>query len=163
MIMRYFFRLFVVSHTKSFPGVVSDADARQRLLDTLGFDPEEITKAASSYVEEPLTNGVDSMSLEDKPNTTSMSKSTEEMVKKALLVGNFDAAVECCFRTGNLADALILASCGGADLWTKTQQRYFAEQSAKRPFLGTVSAIIHNQVRTLQNATPALHFRLPYY
>ena len=123
-----------------------DANARQRLLDTLGFHPDEIAKAASSYTEEPLTNGVDSISLQDK-HTLTMSKSTEEMVKKALLVGNVEAAVECCFRTGNLADALVLASCGGGDLWAKTQQRYFEEQASQRPFLRTVSAIIRNEVR----------------
>ena len=92
-------------------------------------------------------NGVESMSLEEK-NTTVMSKATEDMVKKALLVGNFEAAVECCFKTGNLADALVLASCGGADLWTKTQERYFQSQSPKRPFLSVVSAIIRSEVRS---------------
>ena len=85
------------------------------------------------------------MSLADK-NSTAMPVATQEMVKKALLVGNFEAAVECCFRTGNLADALVLASCGGADLWAKTQERYFKAESAKRPFLSIVSAIIHSQV-----------------
>jgi protein transport protein SEC31 len=73
---------------------------------------------------------------------------TEDTVKAALIVGNFEAAVECCFRTGNLADALILASCGGAELWSKTQERYFELEAKKRPFLCVVSAIIRNQVRT---------------
>lgn len=68
-------------------------------------------------------------------------------MKAALLVGNFGAAVECCFRTGNLADALILASCGGADLWSKTQERYFEMETKKRPFLSIVSAVIRNKVR----------------
>jgi protein transport protein SEC31 len=128
------------------PSSTLETNARQQLLDTLGFDPDGIAKAAADYSEEPTTNGVEPLSLEDK-NVTTMSKSTEEMVKKALLVGNFEAAVECCFRTGNLADALILASCGGAELWAKAQQRYFESQSAKLPFLSTVSAIIRHQVR----------------
>ena len=68
-------------------------------------------------------------------------------MKAALLVGNFEAAVECCFRTGNLADALVLASCGGAELWAKTQERYFEIETKKRPFLSIVSAIIRNKVR----------------
>lgn len=74
-------------------------------------------------------------------------KKTEDAVKAALLVGNFEAAVECCFRTGNLADALVLASCGGADLWSKTQERYFEMEAKKRPFLSIVSAVIRNKVR----------------
>lgn len=89
------------------------------------------------------------MSLDD--NTLSkkpMSTATQEVVKQALLVGNFEAAVDCCFRTGNLADGLVLASCGGADLWTKTQERYFESQSKSRPFLSVVNAVIQNEVRT---------------
>ena len=90
------------------------------------------------------------MSMEDK-TTTKLSKqpmplATQEIVKQALLVGNFEAAVDCCFRTGNLADGLVLASCGGADLWTKTQERYFESQSKSRPFLSVVNAIIQNEV-----------------
>jgi protein transport protein SEC31 len=44
---------------------------------------------------------------------------------------NFEAAVECCFQTGNLADALVLASCGGPDFEAKTQERYFIEGIAQ--------------------------------
>ena len=72
-----------------------------------------------------------------------------DAVKAALLVGNFEAAVECCFRTDNLADALILASCGGAELWAKTQERYFESEAQKRPFLSIVSAIVQNKVSEL--------------
>lgn len=124
----------------------SETNARQQLLDTLGFDPAAIADAASTYVEEATTNGVESLSLNDKKAASGMTKSTEEMVKKALLVGNFEAAVECCFRTGNFGDALVLASCGGPELWAKAQQRYFESQSEKRQFLSTVSAIIRNEV-----------------
>lgn len=138
----------------AFMQVIFESDARQQLLDTLGYDPEAIAQAATSYKEAPIVNGVDSLSLERK-GQTGMSKSTEEMVKKALLVGNFEVAVECCLQTGNLADALVLASCGGEELWAKTQQRYFEEQSASRPFLSTVSAIIRNQLADLvQNSDP---------
>ena len=74
------------------------------------------------------------------------SNEADEVVKAALLVGNFEAAVDCCFKNGNMADALLLASCGGADLWTKTQTRYFEAESQKRPFLPIVSAVIHDEV-----------------
>ena len=59
------------------------------------------------------------------------------------------AAVDCCFRTGNLSDALILASCGGAELWAKSQERFFKMETPKRPFLNIVSGVIMNQLDTL--------------
>lgn len=126
----------------------SESNARQHLLGHLGFDAEKISELAKTYSEKNGENGVASMSLEDKAGGI-MSKTAENAVKEALLVGNFEAAVECCFRTGNLADALILASCGGADLWSKTQERYFAKEAPKRPFLSVVSAVIRNQLEDL--------------
>ena len=123
-----------------FMQVIFEANARQTLLDTLGYDPNSIAAKASSYREEINTqsNGVGNMS-----------QATQNVVKEALLVGNFEAAVDCCFRTGNFADAIILASCGGGDLWTKTQERYFQSQSQKRPFLSVVGAIIQNDLHPL--------------
>jgi protein transport protein SEC31 len=132
-----------------FMQVIFETNARQELLDHLGFDPTAIANAAAAYKEDTTSNGVESMSLKDQPPNVGMSKPAEEMVKKALLVGNFEAAVDCCFRIGNLADALVLASCGGADLWAKTQARYFKVESSKRPFLSIVSAIIHTQLEEL--------------
>lgn len=128
--------------------VVEDANARQQLLEQLGFHPDAIAQAAMEYTDEPSINGMDKLSLDErssKPSGT-MSKTTEDTIRRALLVGNFEAAVECCFRSGNLADALLLASCGGAELWTKAQERYFASEAPKRPFLSIVGAVIHNQV-----------------
>lgn len=139
-----------------FMQVIFDANARQHLLDTLGFDPTVIAAKAEAYQEvKSATNGVGSLSLEDSANHIGMSPAAQDVVKRALMVGNFEAAVECCFRTGNLADALVLASCGGADLWTKTQERYFQTQSAKRPFLSVASAIIRDDLEAfVQTSDP---------
>jgi protein transport protein SEC31 len=128
---------------------IVEVNARQQLLDQLGFHPDAIAQAAFEYSEQASINGIDKLALDDRnvdKTPERMSRLTEATIKRALLVGNFEAAVECCFRTGNLADALILASCGGAELWAKAQERYFASEAPKRPFLSIVSAVIHNQV-----------------
>lgn len=133
-----------------FMKVIFETQARQHLLKHLGFDAEKIAEAANKFTEKASFNGVKPPSAAEggQPAATS-SKAADEMVKKALLVGNFEAAVECCFQTGNLADALVLASCGGTDLWAKTQDRYFKRESPKRPHLSIVSAIIHNELDVL--------------
>ncbi len=41
-----------------------------------------------------------------------LSKAAEAVIKRSLLVGNFEAAVQCCMSTGNMADAMLLARCG---------------------------------------------------
>lgn len=137
----------------SFMQIMFETNAREELLSYLGFDPDKIHQAAMEFTEEdeaksapppppPPGNSVDG----SKIAKSVMSKRAENTVKDALLVGNFEAAVECCFRSGYLADALILASCGGADLWQKTQAEYFARESKRRPFLSLVSAIMQDQL-----------------
>jgi protein transport protein SEC31 len=123
---------------------IFEENAREKLLFYLGFDPSEIQAAAMKFDSEEKKEGTEPSSTGDK---VMMSKSAENIVHKSLLVGNFEAAVECCFRSGNLADALVLASCGGPELWSKTQARYFASQAAKRPFLSVVSSVVHNKLK----------------
>lgn len=129
------------SHVWSFMQIMFENNAREELLAHLGFNPDKIEERANQFVEEG--------SCGDGEGAPAMSREAEDAVKDALLVGNFEAAVECCFRSGNLADALVLASCGGADLWAKTQAEYFAREAKKRPFLSLVSAVIHNQLTDL--------------
>lgn len=131
-----------------FPHLVAEENAREQLLYHLGFDPETIAKRATEFSED-VSDEVASMSLNAKSDGASkaMTKEAEKAIEQAIQVGNFEAAVECCFRTGNLADGLILASCGGPELWAQTQQRYFEVESSKRPFLSVVNAVLHSKVR----------------
>jgi len=138
----------------SFMQIMFETNAREELLSYLGFDPEKIQAAAMEFTEED--DGIDEDGGDASAATKgapAMSQRAENTVKDALLVGNFEAAVECCFRSGNLADALVLASCGGADLWQKTQAQYFAREAKNRPFLSLVSAVIHDRLPDLVAAS----------
>uniref|UniRef100_A0A7S3PXW7 WW domain-containing protein n=1 Tax=Chaetoceros debilis TaxID=122233 RepID=A0A7S3PXW7_9STRA len=126
-----------------FMQILFGENTRHNLLNYLGFEPEDIARKASDFNDDEID--MSTLSLESK-GTLPMSKKVEDAVSKALFVGNFEAAVECCIRSGNLADALVLASCGGAELWAKTQSQYFASETGKRPFLSIVSAVMHNKL-----------------
>lgn len=79
--------------------------------------------AAFSLVSEPVP-----------PNPT-----LDAAIKRAVIAGNFEAAVECCFKFGRMADAMLLAATGGRELFEKTQDRYF-ELMKEQPFMNiTVS------------------------
>jgi len=58
---------------------------------------------------------------------------TESLVLRAIIVGNFALAVDLCIKSGRMAEALIIASYGGPELRTKTQDRYFNQNRA--PFM----------------------------
>ncbi len=68
-------------------------------------------------------------------------------IKRALLVGNFSAAVKSCLQVDNMADALLLASCGGAELWASTQAEYFDRHGGSSGYLEIASAIVNSELR----------------
>lgn len=77
-------------------------------------------------------------------------REAEPMIRSALVVGNFAAAVDCCLEAGLMAEALLLSQCGDASLWEKTQKAFFERQKRihRLPFLDMLQAIIRNELRS---------------
>lgn len=63
----------------------------------------------------------------------------DQVITQALIVGDFKSAVDCCILNGRMADALVLAACGGRELWERTQNMYFKQQNKMRPFVAIVA------------------------
>jgi protein transport protein SEC31 len=63
----------------------------------------------------------------------------ESAVLQSLVAGDFAAGVECCLRVGRYADALVLAACGGNDLWRKTRDAFFQLQEKESPSIALLS------------------------
>ena len=76
----------------------------------------------------------------------------DDLIKKALLIGNFEAAVQCCLENNRLADALLLGTCGGEGLWRSTLDTYLARQKGSKPYIGILSAIIKRELSELVEA-----------
>jgi protein transport protein SEC31 len=74
------------------------------------------------------------------------SESAEPLIRRSLIVGNFEMAVDCCLKAGMLAEALLLAQCGGQDLRVKTQAAFFERQRKRHPFLNILHAVIKSQL-----------------
>lgn len=53
------------------------------------------------------------------------------LITQALLTGDFDGAVELCLHDNRMADSIILAIAGGAELLEKTQKKYFTKTHSK--------------------------------
>ncbi|KFO91075.1 Protein transport protein Sec31B [Buceros rhinoceros silvestris] len=64
-----------------------------------------------------------------------VTEDTDGLISQALLLGNFEGAVELCMRAGRFADAIILAIAGGPNLLKETQKRYFAKCKTKLSLL----------------------------
>lgn len=130
-----------------FMEVMFTENARQNLLQHLGYDFSIISEKASSM------NGA----IETTSKT--MGAAAQEAVQQALVVGNFEAAVEICFSCENYGDALVLASCGGGELWGKTQARFFEEATKQRPYLKTAGAILRGQLSELVASSGPLDWK----
>ncbi|XP_068438639.1 protein transport protein Sec31A isoform X2 [Clinocottus analis] len=53
---------------------------------------------------------------------------TDGLISQALLVGNFEGAVDLCLNDGRYAEAILLSISGGEELLKKTQQKYLSIQ-----------------------------------
>ncbi|GAX19890.1 protein transport protein SEC31 [Fistulifera solaris] len=131
-------------HPWGFLSVIFASNARQELLQHLKLDANEIAAAAENLCQDLSKSPEHSLPL--PPDRASkhrgMTPQVTNIVQKAMMVGNFEAAVECCFQAGNFVDALLLASCGGSELWSKTQERYFAQETNNKPYLPIARAIL---------------------
>eukprot|EP00172_Hildenbrandia_rubra_P000174 Plantae.Rhodophyta-Hildenbrandia_rubra.ctg10776.p1 GENE.Plantae.Rhodophyta-Hildenbrandia_rubra.ctg10776~~Plantae.Rhodophyta-Hildenbrandia_rubra.ctg10776.p1 ORF type:complete len:1215 (-),score=218.30 Plantae.Rhodophyta-Hildenbrandia_rubra.ctg10776:143-3787(-) len=65
-----------------------------------------------------MTNGLDVKRLD--------ASSIDKIIKKAVVVGDFETAINTCMQAGRTADALILAHAAGPDIWYRTQQEYLS-------------------------------------
>ncbi|XP_069557726.1 protein transport protein Sec31A isoform X2 [Brachyistius frenatus] len=96
----------------------------------------------------------------------SISQDVDGLITQALLTGDFEGAVELCLHDNRMADSIILAIAGGAELLEKTQRTYFTKTHSKITKL--ISAVVmkdwHDILKTcdLQNWREALAAVMTY-
>ncbi|XP_054875414.1 protein transport protein Sec31A isoform X6 [Amphiprion ocellaris] len=95
-----------------------------------------------------------------------ISQDVDGLITQALLTGDFEGAVELCLHDNRMADSIILAIAGGAELLEKTQKKYFTKTHSKITKL--ISAVVmkdwHDILKTcdLQNWKEALAAVMTY-
>ncbi|XP_069369731.1 protein transport protein Sec31A isoform X14 [Paralichthys olivaceus] len=96
----------------------------------------------------------------------SISQDVDGLITQALLTGDFEGAVDLCLHDNRMADSIILAIAGGAELLEKTQKKYFTKAHSKITKL--ISAVVmkdwHDILKTcdLQNWKEALAAVMTY-
>ncbi|XP_020777277.2 protein transport protein Sec31A isoform X2 [Boleophthalmus pectinirostris] len=69
-----------------------------------------------------------------------INRDVDRLITQALLTGDFEGAVELCLLDNRMADSIILAIAGGAELLEKTQKKYFIKSQSKLTKL--ISAVV---------------------
>uniref|UniRef100_A0A669DZ73 Protein transport protein Sec31A n=1 Tax=Oreochromis niloticus TaxID=8128 RepID=A0A669DZ73_ORENI len=113
-------------------------EARIKFLKLLGFSKDELERKVSWLLldsAEARTSGsvspADFFSQTPKENSNfqiPVSCDTDGLISQALLVGNFEGAVDLCLNDGRYAEAILLSISGGEELLKKTQQKYLSKQ-----------------------------------
>uniref|UniRef100_A0A8L0DN85 Protein transport protein Sec31A n=1 Tax=Oncorhynchus mykiss TaxID=8022 RepID=A0A8L0DN85_ONCMY len=108
-------------------------EARVKFLRLLGFSKEDLERKISTCLGknlQPNGHGVDANDLAEKIQllSTQNVQHADGLISQALLVGNFEGAVDLCLNEGRYAEAILLAISGGQELLQKTQQTYLEKQ-----------------------------------
>ncbi|KAF4672184.1 protein transport protein S31 [Perkinsus olseni] len=124
-----------------------DSEQAESLFDTLARTNEESEQQAAEQGGASSAGGLLSPVADMTRSETDWTTGVEHIIKQSLLVGDLNAAVDCCMRSGKYADALLLASGGGQDLWLRTRDEYMRRQ--QDPFFRMVSYIMTNDMEKL--------------
>uniref|UniRef100_A0AAQ5XJN2 Protein transport protein Sec31A n=1 Tax=Amphiprion ocellaris TaxID=80972 RepID=A0AAQ5XJN2_AMPOC len=118
-------------------------EARIKFLRLLGFSKDELERKVfilpfirsneAAAVADARTSGsvspADFFSRTPKESANfqiPVSCDTDGLISQALLVGNFEGAVDLCLNDGRYAEAILLSISGGEELLKKTQQKYLS-------------------------------------
>ncbi|KAI0512849.1 hypothetical protein F5B22DRAFT_613464 [Xylaria bambusicola] len=66
----------------------------------------------------------------------------EKQITMALMLGNFEKATEICLDEGRMADAFIIANCGGKDLVDRVQSAYLSQKTGMPSYLRLLGSVI---------------------
>ncbi|KAE9375448.1 hypothetical protein N431DRAFT_369888 [Stipitochalara longipes BDJ] len=67
---------------------------------------------------------------------------SEKQITKALMLGQFEKAMAICLKEDRIADALIIANCGGKELLEKAQSAYLSRKTEGPNYLRLLTSVI---------------------
>uniref|UniRef100_A0A671WLW2 Protein transport protein Sec31A n=1 Tax=Sparus aurata TaxID=8175 RepID=A0A671WLW2_SPAAU len=162
-----------------------ESDVRSKYLELLGYNKEELALKKPHWNWTPLPSSTPLLSISqgNEPPVTEGEltvvvafgssyilsvfwSDVDGLITQALLTGDFEGAVELCLHDNRMADSIILAIAGGAELLEKTQKKYFTKTHSKITKL--ISAVVmkdwHDVLNTceLQNWKEALAAVMTY-
>jgi WD40 repeat protein len=135
---------------------------RMEIEQFLGYDEQAVLKEYNRSLLPILTEDgkfIDEQGNElPEPSTSNSSSSSnvssnnpndakiDALIMRALVVGNFEAAVCLCFEHNRPADALMLSSLGGIPLQKRAQRAYLDMQTPTRPLMRVARAIYQDNM-----------------
>ena len=107
------------------------------------------TPPASAKPEKPVIQNSIKLFPHGQSNTSDPESTIDSMITKYLLIGDFDAAVQLCFSTNRLADALIMAICGSPELLAKAREEFFKRKRDEKVYMAVLENIANGHVKEM--------------
>jgi protein transport protein SEC31 len=73
---------------------------------------------------------------------SSSDSASDRKITKALMLGQFEHAMNICLKQDRIADAFVVANCGGRTLLDKAQEAYLSKTANRPNYLRLLSAVI---------------------
>uniref|UniRef100_A0A8C1RM35 Protein transport protein Sec31A n=1 Tax=Cyprinus carpio TaxID=7962 RepID=A0A8C1RM35_CYPCA len=129
----------------SFLKVNFEEDARGKYLELLGYKKEELALKVflcAHISDDAFKHQILLRELEFLPMILCwlFASDIDGLITQALLIGDYEAAVNLCLHDNRMADSIILAIAGGPELLAKTQKKYFTKTQSKISKL--ISAVV---------------------
>ncbi|KAI9476117.1 MAG: hypothetical protein EXX96DRAFT_575849 [Benjaminiella poitrasii] len=118
------------------------SDANNQVSTEDNTDKQEATAAVASVLSSVIKHEPLQLYAEG-------SSETERLITRAVVLGDFESAVNVCLSTERFSDALLFAICGGGDLLARTQQAYFKHQSKTTSYLRLLESIIDEDLQSI--------------
>jgi protein transport protein SEC31 len=83
----------------------------------------------------------------------SSSSSVDRLVTRAIVLGDFESAVNVCVASEKWSDALMLAICGGQELLDRTRQVYLQHHSTSQPYLRLLEIVVNCDLESVVRYT----------
>ncbi|TPX62134.1 hypothetical protein PhCBS80983_g00603 [Powellomyces hirtus] len=68
------------------------------------------------------------------------------LITKAVILGDFETAVDVALGANRLSDAMMLAVSGGSDLLLRTQQEYFRRQKKEKTYIRVLQSVVQGDL-----------------
>ncbi|KAF4123796.1 protein transport protein SEC31 [Geosmithia morbida] len=72
--------------------------------------------------------------------------SVEKDITKAIMLGNFAKATDICLKEDRMADAFLIANCGGQELVDKVQSAYLSKKSGVPSYMRLLGSVVNKNL-----------------
>lgn len=149
--------LKVSAHTKDEEPVV-DGNAPSDTAQNVGVEPTQPNGLTglfgNSQTEFPDITATQPPQPQKRPSepfslyssTPGEESDIDTLITRAVVLGDFETAVDVALGANRLSDALMLAVSGGSDLLLRTQQEYFKRQAKKKSYVRVLQSVVNGDL-----------------